>query len=471
MKIPLRSTLRDLRSRVPVWRNRLGLLLAGGRWTAQLPVSLRRSLRWLVVDGLFVNISDPILATYQSVYLLALGASRAEIGLLSSLSSLSMPVAMVPAGRLTARSERYKGLVTLSSLLGRLFVIGFVLLPFFQARNLVIFLGIGFAVLRTFLLQFLLPAWTAMVANLVPSRWRGRYFSTRNILTGIASFVTLLLVGFAIDRFSEPITGYQIAFALSLLAGLAASYAFWRIDEPEPPRAPEPEQEPIGLWTRLRGDSSFLIFCGISTFWSFVVNISSPFFFVFLADEVGASAAMLGLASAVSTLAAIPAQRLFGTLTDRKGAAWVRRLTGFIIPISPALWTFMQRPWHSFPLQVIGGFAWAGYNLAAFNLLLEMTPEEGRPSFVAFFQAITGLGMAVGAAFGGALADRFGYTPVFLVSAGGRLFATLVFAWNLARGSKRLVGKGWRLPRFRKRAKKERVDEVGDGTESLSRED
>ncbi|MFP4343404.1 MAG: MFS transporter [Anaerolineales bacterium] len=479
MKSPFSPPLHALRSRFPVWRNRLGLLLAGGRWTAQLPASLRRSLRWLVVDGLLANISDPILGTYQSVYLLALGATRAEIGLLSSLSSLSMPVAMVPAGRAAARSEQYKGLIVISALLGRLFLLGLILLPFLYPPRLVIFLGIGFAVLRMFLLQFLTPAWTAMIADLVPAQWRGRYFSTRNILTGAVSFLTLLFVGFLIDRFSEPITGYQVAFAFAMVAGLASSYAFWRIEEPAPRRAPEQERERerTGLWARLRTDSPFLVLCGISTFWSFVVNISSPFFFVFLADEIGASAATLGLASAVSTLAAIPAQRLFGSLADRKGAAWVRLLTGCIIPLTPALWTFMRQPWHSFPLQVIGGFAWAGYNLAAFNLLLEMTPEEGRPSFVAFFQAITGLGMAAGAAFGGVLADGLGYRPAFLISAGGRLLATLIFAWSLFHGRTGATRRALQLPglsklRFRKQAKKEcAVDEVGDGTESVSRED
>ncbi len=278
------------------------------------------------------------------------------------------------------------------------------------------------------------------------------------------------------------LTGYQVAFALATLFGLLSIYAFARIEEPSRRVLPAPAEgsapESISWWRSVKAEKQFLRFCGLSTFWTFAVNIASPFFFVFLIDEVGATPATLGVASAVSMFAALPAQRLFGVLTERKGSAWVRNISGYLIPITTLLWPFMQHPWHSFPLQVLGGFAWAGYNLAAFNLLLEMTPDEARPTFVAFFQALTGLGMAAGAALGGLLADRVGYTPVFLLSAGGRLLATVLFAGVIARKSaraKQWVGRQrseFRRSRKIKRTTKEPADDKdAAGTESLPRAD
>jgi MFS family permease len=166
--------------------------------------------------------------------------------------------------------------------------------------------------------------------------------------------------------------------------------------------------------------------------WSFGVNIASPFFLVFLVDQIQVSAATLGVVSALSTIAALPAQRLFGVWMDRKGIAWVKRLTGLLIPLVPGLWGFIQHPWQAFLLQVFSGFVWAGYNLSSFNFLLEITPEKARPRFVAFQQSLAGLGMAAGAGLGGWIAEAWGYTPVFLLSASGRLLAATAFALNMA---------------------------------------
>jgi len=110
----------------------------------------------------------------------------------------------------------------------------------------------------------------------------------------------------------------------------------------------------------------------------------------------------------------------------------VQRLTGFGIPIVPALWGLITQPWQAFPLQLLAGFLWAGYNLASFNLLLELTPTESRPQFVAVYQAAVGIGLAAGAAVGGWIAQVWGYRPVFWVSGVGRLVIAVAFSVLIA---------------------------------------
>jgi hypothetical protein len=62
---------------------------AGGRWTDQLSPAIRHNMRVLWLDGLFANTSEQILIAYFSLYLLALGATRAQIGLMNSLYRFS----------------------------------------------------------------------------------------------------------------------------------------------------------------------------------------------------------------------------------------------------------------------------------------------------------------------------------------------------------------------------------------------
>ncbi len=410
------------------WERLARLFLAGGRWTMQLGTRSRRSLRWLVWDGMFANIGESILGAYQSIYLLELGASRAEIGVLSSLANLALPAAMLPGGKLAAKAQHLKPLVIVPAILVRLLLLLLILLPqFFPAGRTLIIVAIALIVARSLVANLMLPAWTTLISDVVPGQWRGRYFSSRNILMGASGFLGLLLVGQLIDRITG-ISGYQWALGIALLAGLASIYAFWHIEEPPRPALAQGDLAVLPLRQMLKGQGRFVAYCAVAALWNLTVQISGPFFNVFLAEEVRASASLIALASAASTLASLPGQRVFGPLNDRKGSVWVQRLTGFWIPVVPALWGFITQPWQAFPLQILAGFMWAGYNLAAFNSLLELTPAESRPRFVALYQAIVGIGMAVGAALGGVLAQAWGYRPMFWVSGVGRLAVAIAFS-------------------------------------------
>lgn len=410
------------------WERLTRLMLAGGRWTMQLGSRARRSLRWLIWDGMFANIGESILGAYQSIYLVELGATRGEIGVLSALANLALPAAMFPGGKLASKARRLKPLVIVPAILVRVLLLLLIVAPWiFPAGRTLIIVAIALIVVRSLVANLMLPAWTTMISDIVPTQWRGRYFSSRNILMGASGFLGLLLVGQLIDRITG-IGGYQLALGVALLVGVASIYAFWHIDEPLRPALATPELAALPLRQLLKGQGRFVAYCAVAALWNLTVQISGPFFNVFLAEEVRASASVIALASAASTLASLPGQRVFGPLNDRKGSMWVQRLTGFWIPFVPALWGFVTQPWQAFPLQILAGFMWAGYNLAAFNSLLELTPAESRPRLVAVYQAVVGIGMAAGAALGGVIAQVSGYRPVFWISGIGRLVVALLFS-------------------------------------------
>ena len=71
-------------------------LTIGGDWALVLPRAVKRNLRWYWFDGLFSAASDNILLTYLSIYVLALGATRSQVGLMSALSSSPVCVSLLP---------------------------------------------------------------------------------------------------------------------------------------------------------------------------------------------------------------------------------------------------------------------------------------------------------------------------------------------------------------------------------------
>jgi predicted MFS family arabinose efflux permease len=140
----------------------------------------------------------------------------------------------------------------------------------------------------------------------------------------------------------------------------------------------------------------------------------------------------VGILSIVSSLAGLPALRLFGSLNDRWGARKLTLVTGFIIPIVPVLWAFTTTPWHPVSINIAAGILWAGYGLASFNLLLLLSTPQTLPRYTALFQIAVMVSSALGAAAGGVIVQAWGFTAIFVLSGVGRLAGMLVF-WKLVK--------------------------------------
>jgi hypothetical protein len=95
------------------------------------------------------------------------------------------------------------------------------------AVSIAVFLAVG---LSTFA-NLAVPAWTPLTAELVAFRWRGRYFSSRNMAMVAIAMVMNLLVGELITAVGSP-GGYQLAMALAFVFGVASLSSFARIKEP-----------------------------------------------------------------------------------------------------------------------------------------------------------------------------------------------------------------------------------------------
>jgi MFS family permease len=422
-----RSSLHVTRRRL---RARFLQFTAGGRWTYQVRPSVRRNLRWFWFDGLFVSASDAITVAYLSLFVLALGGTRTQIGLMSALSSLSAALLILPGATIVERWGRRKQIVLLSGKgLTRMALLLLALVPLAFAGPTAVAIAIGLGVAHTAFANLGVPAWMSLTADIVPLSWRGRYLSSRNMAMGLAGMIATYLVGQLITWAGDP-TGYQLAMGLALALGLASTFSYAHIEEPvaATPSQTTDQGYRVPLMRHLRAHPDFLAFCAAAALWNLSLNIAGPFFNVYLVEGLNASAGVVGTLSVVSSLAAVPAQRLFGPLVDRWGPRRVQLITGLIIPLMPWAWAAVRAPWQVAPINLVAGFLWAGYNLASLNFLLTLTPEDRRPRYSALYQVIVTAALAGGAALGGVVAERWGYITIFVLSGVGRLSAALLFA-------------------------------------------
>jgi MFS family permease len=87
----------------------------------------------------------------------------------------------------------------------------------------------------------------------------------------------------------------------------------------------------------------------------------------------------------------------------------------------------MRQAWHALFMRVPSGFLWAGFELADFNLLLELPGQEKRTQATAFYTTLVGISGIVGPLVGSLIVDRLGYFWDFGVSGAARLVAAVLF--------------------------------------------
>jgi MFS family permease len=424
------AQFRSLRSMgALVWQNIVDTT-AGGRWSRQLADQTRRNLRWFYSDGSFSSASDSITVTYLTLYLLALGATGAQIGWMSSLVSMAAVLVLLPGAMLSERAKSRKKVVLYSGgYVGRFVLLLMALVPFVFGGQAAIIVLIVLKIIGDGCANLGFPAWASLAADFVPLAWRGRYFASRNISMGVIGMVMTYAIGQLITSVGSPI-GYQVAFGLAFLFGSVSTISYAHLQEPPTPplEVAHKTYTPAAILGTLRSDRNFLAYCIYIMIWNFGLNLAAPFFTVYQVQILKTSAVMVGFVSIASTVSSLPAQRFFGHLSDRWGARRVILLTGFMIPLLPALWIFTTASWQPILINIYSGVIWGGYNLAAFNYLLTITKPENRARYTAMAQVAVALSSAIGAGLGGEIVTHWGYIAIFIGSGVFRAIGSLVFA-------------------------------------------
>jgi len=395
-------------------------------------------LRWFWLDSLFANISASFYASFVPLFALAYGATNVQLGQLTGIASLFGMLALLPGAQaIQLVGGRRKALVVaFGGVFGRLVLLAWVALPFLlRAPGPAIVVIIAVNALVSFCGSFANPGWTAIVADIVPVAIRGRFFSHRNIAVNLPALLVVPLAGLLIqvgNRPGAPFAGYQIVFVLAFVSGAVATLSFWQIDDPVPPNQAT-QRIPFSEVARIIGTApGFIGLVACTLIWNLGVQLIAPFLNVYLVTHLGGTTAMVGWVAAAASLTTLLTQRWVGVWVDRRGNIWVQGLLSFIIPLVPILWMMATAAWQVVILNGVAGLLWAGYNLAAFNLMLDLAPSKVRAEAVALFQVVIAGSATLAPIIGGQLADAYGYQPLFIISALLRLLGAITFVWWVA---------------------------------------
>jgi MFS family permease len=344
-------------------------------------------------------------------YAQLLGVGGFGFGLLAALPYMGA-LAQLPSSFFIERYGKRKAVFLATGLAHRLLWLAVALIPWVLPDAwwwLALVLLVGLSSVSGHMAT---PAWVSWMADLVPARIRGRYFSRRMQIGQMVGLVVTLLVGHALDRAGAALMQtVSLALALAAVVGTIDMLIFLPVPEPATIQ-PDPQ---LSVWRLVRDplrDRNFRRYLGFTATITFGIGYIPQFVWLYLFDVVGLSNAkanlMLVVVPLLVTMTVFP---VWGRLIDRLGRKPVLIIAGLLVVHGGAVWIFVT-PQHWFlgyMAAMIATAAWPGIEVANFNMLLSLSAASAGRRQVSAYLALNSMvaalaGIASGL-FGGLVAE------------------------------------------------------------------
>ncbi|MBE9187667.1 MFS transporter [Microcoleus sp. LEGE 07076] len=408
---------------------------------------IRSTLKASTIDGTLATVFDSATGgVLLTNFLLQLGASSVEIGILSAIPmvvNFLQPLGAYIADRTTSRHWYNLAIFGVSRLLWLVLVVAIIWGRHYTNSHELRQWTLATVLAASVLGAFASANWFSWMTAVVPHRLRGRYFGFRNSATSSISLLGVPLMGWCVSTWgADRISGYGMVLFVGVLAGIISlGYQFLMVDvNPQAYRTDantdrlteKTEKQLTDFVPSVLKDSNFLMFILYFSVWTFAVNLSAPFFNIYLLKDLSLDVSLVTIYSSLSSAANLLLLMFWGKLADRWGNRPLLIAVGLVVAVTPLLWlgtgNYPFAVWVWLPLlHLLGGTSLGAIGLFTNNIQMEIAPIDQPSTYFAIAAAVSGVAGALGTTAGGFLAELPGMNlgVVFALSAAVRLVGLL----------------------------------------------
>jgi HEAT repeat protein/MFS-type transporter involved in bile tolerance (Atg22 family) len=325
---------------------------------------------------------------------------------LSAAIPAAMSLIQIPGAIWGRGAKSYKAFVKWGGWGWRIFHLPFILLPFLGVSNdfklFAVIVCIGLAALSGALIN---PLYSDWLAEMVPPSSRGWYFSRRMLYATIASAVSGLLGGLALDYFrkiQQEQMGFTIIFAFAAAMGLISMYYFLRMEDMERPNAVRPNlKEGLRQIASPGKDKNFRYVLLFMFIFAVSQGYAGQFFGAYCREILDLPFTVIQLFGISHTISTIIFIRMWGFLCDRYGNKPILVLMVAGVAITPLQWLFLH-PENTTANAIIlisthffNGIVWSGVSVAHGNLNMATADSDDRPNYLAAVAAVSAIALAL----------------------------------------------------------------------------
>lgn len=390
--------------------------------------------RMVQLDSFFIGVINAS-STFLPVFLLRLGASANDVGLLTALPALTAFAFSIPLGRWMQRRRNivpwYSGLRLVAwSSYAAMAAVAF-LLPREQAIP---------ALLAVWALSSL-PSTAALVGFAMVMDGAagpgGRFdlLGRRWAIAGVVATAAGVLGGQLLSIFPFPMN-FEILLVIVSLAGLGSFFQSRRIVIPDQAPVPSAAHVPtrdrlVGLWHLIVSNRQFIRFQLRGFVYVASIGMSLPVLPLFYVHEVNAPDAWIGVIGAAASAGSVLGYLVARQLALRRGAAMTLLPSMLVAALAPAVLSVIGWLPAVAAIAFVAGVAGAGAQLALFDQMMRRIPHEHGVTFSSVDQSLSNLAIMIAPNVGGILAIAIGIRSTLLVVAALGVAAFVLFALDV----------------------------------------
>lgn len=399
---------------------------------------LEQNIRLNVYHGIIANIALNMVNPFVGIFAVRLGATNYQIGLVSSAPALVGLLSMIPGGKfIDSRIDR-KRWCAIFMLMHRLFYLLLAAIPFFTPDK-----RAGVLVLTLALMN--LPgsianvSWQGFISRVVPHKRRASAFAKRSLAMNVAGTVAVLIAGRVLDILTYPM-GYQLVFAAAFAFALTEIWVFKHLQElPDAAEGALAAEISVpaflgGLPRAIIDDlreivtrPRFVRFVLTSIFFYFAWQVAWPLFTLYQVRELGATNLWVSILNLSNTGGSLVGYGFWSKHMERNGSLKTLFISTLGIFIVPVVYAFSRSLYTIAFFNILTGAIFSGVMLSLFNSLLDMTPDERKTTYIAYYNTAITASTIFAPMAGVALLNFMNYRWAFLTTGALRLAGSLAF--------------------------------------------
>ena len=284
-------------------------------------------------------------------------------------------------------------------------------------------------------LHFFNAGWLPTQGDAIREKNRARVFSTRNTLGAISLTASLVVAGILLEKVPFPMNYqvlYGVGFATSLVstvligkvrvkATIATKQTHHRTSIREWWRSAREAADTAPDFVRITCNT----FCHAVGLW-----MVGPIYVLYYVRQLGATEGWISLNIMLANLAPIVGYRVGQRVLARWGENRTLRLTMMLIGFYPLLVGLTPNLSIILVWTTLNGLIAASTHLSHFNMLLKVSPEAERATYLAIYSTAMNAGAFVMPLVGVFLAERFGFALILIAGGIMSLIGSSSFSLN-----------------------------------------
>ncbi len=374
---------------------------------------LSRNIRYSYIDGMAFCFMLGIANPYLGVYILRFGGPPELVSLISSVQPVVFAIVSLFGASFANSFQKKKALLIPPSIMVRLFVLGLAFIPLLPQAYRAWGFFLTWAVMNI-PWAFCTLSWSPMMGHIIPEEQRGRFFGTRNALTGVTTLLGTFITGIVLSKYPFE-TAFTGLFAIGFISTMISMYFLALHVEPVVPEPGETKKSirsdnsrifeldirpNLQPFTDPQYGSIFSLSCLAIFIFHIGYSMSVPIFTLRQVNQLALNNSLIAIIATVTAMTAFLGSYLSGRAADRYGYRYVLFFSTLLSVIPPLVWSATSR----FDILVLASMLWGftgnAYLICFTFMVLALAPRSNPSRFVAMNTVIGNLAGGLGPILG-----------------------------------------------------------------------